>query len=221
MATALAPQARSTREGERRFLLTGVGWEGYEALLKIIGDGHTRVTYDRGDVELMSPSRQHEIYAELIGLIVRTAAEGLGLPCHGARSTTWRKQVGEAGLEADNCYYLASFPRIRGKKDLDLNVDPPPDLAVEIEISRGALNRLGVYARLGVPEVWRFDGEHLVIHTLQNDGTYSTGSESAALRTLTVDDIAHWVRFGDEIGDQSEWGQLLREWVRAELLPRR
>jgi Uma2 family endonuclease len=220
MATAAEPKATRVLEAEQRVMLPGVGWEGYEALLKLIGDGHTRVTYDRGDAELMAPSDAHEEYAELIGLVIRAVASGFGIPCRGLRSTTWRKRDVDQGLEADNCYYLTNAPRVGRKRGLDLNADPPPDLAVEVEISRGALNRLRIYAGLGVPEVWRFDGERLVIHRLQPDGTYATINESLEVPAITPDEVVRWVRENESIGDDTEWDRRLREWVRDELLPR-
>ena len=220
MTTAIVSEPTQILEGEHRFLLPGVDWEGYEALLKMIGDGRTRITYDRGDVELMSPSQDHEAYAELIGRIILTVTEELRIPCCSLRSTTWRKKVVDGGLEADNCFYLASLAQVGGKKDIDLNIDPPPDLAIEIEISRSALNRLRVYAGLGVPEVWRFDGERLVVHVLQSDGVYLTATEGLGIPVLTPAAVVRWVREGESTRDHSAWGRRLRAWVLAELLPR-
>jgi len=222
MATALEMKTKRALEGEQRVVLRGVGWGGYEALLTMIGDGHVRVTYDRGDAELMSPSRDHEAYSRLIGRVVDTVTEELGIPCQGLRSTTWRKKVKDRGLEADDCFYLSSLPRIRVKRgNLDLNSDPPPDLAIEVEITRSALSRMGVYAALGVPEVWRFDGEILVIGHLQPDGTYKAVAASPGLPEIAPDEVVRWVLAGEETEDHSDWNRRFRAWVRAELLPRR
>ncbi len=222
MATVSETRPARTLQLEARFVLRNVGWSGYEALLQMIGDRHTRVTYDRGDVELMSPSRDHDLFAELIGDIIKTVTEELNIPCQSLRSTTWRRPVKERGLEADNCFYLKSLPRIRGKRgDLDLSVDPPPDLAIEIEISRSALDRMGVYASLGVPEVWRFDGETLTIERLQDDGSYAVVERGIELSAISAEEIVLWVQNGEETGDHTEWRRNLREWVRAEVLPRR
>ena len=221
MATVSETKPARTLEPEARFVLRNVGWSGYEALLQMIGDGHTRVTYDRGDVELMSPSRDHEAFAILIGRLIETVTEELRIPLVALRSTTWRKCLKERGLEADNCYYLTSLPRIRGKRgEIDLTIDPPPDLAIEIEMTRSALDRMGVYAGLGVPEVWRFDGETLTIERLQDDGSYATIERSVELPAISRDEVVHWVQQGEEIDDHTEWGCNLREWVRAEVLPR-
>ncbi len=221
MATVAHPaQARRLLSPEQRFLLRGVGWSGYEALLKMVGDGHVRLTCDGKDVELMSPSGEHEEYGNLIGRMIETVTEELRLPCLGLGSTTWRKVLHERGLEADECYYLTNAPRVRARrKTLDLTVDPPPDLAVEVEISRSALDRLEIYASLGIPEVWRFDGEHLVIHRLQPDGTYALAPASLSLPMLPPAEVVRWVLLAEDMDDHSAWNALFRGWVRAELMP--
>src|SRR4051794_4939090 len=118
MATTVESETRAL-EPQRRVLLPNVGWEGYEGLLKIVGDRcSVRITYDRGDVELMSPSLNHEDYCTLLGRIVVTVAEELGIPCRGTRSTTWRKNAKDRGLEADESYYLTRFPQVAGKKEI-------------------------------------------------------------------------------------------------------
>jgi Uma2 family endonuclease len=222
MATAVEPKmAKSSGppQGEQRVLLRGVGWEGYESLLRMVGDGHVRVTYDRGDAELMSPSRDHEAFKTRIGRLIEALTEILDLPCEGAGSTTWRKHADECGLEPDECYYLANAERVIGRS-IDLSIDPPPDLAVEIEISRSALGRMGIYARLGVPEVWRFDGETLRIERLTDAGAYEEVPGSPSLPFLTAVEVTHWLRLGQSMG-QTPWIQQFRDWVRNELAPRR
>lgn len=221
MATVVEPvKVARVPEAEQRVVLRGVGWEGYESLLKMVGDGHVRLTCDGKDVELMSPSSEHEAYGNLIGRIIECVTEELRIPCSGVGSTTWRKRVKEKGLEADECYYLSSLDRIRGKRgNLDLTVDPPPDLAIEVEISRSALNRMGIYAALGVPEVWRFDGERLTVEHLQADGTYTRVPASPSLPMLPPGEVVRWVGEAESMDDHSQWARRLRAWVRAELLP--
>ncbi len=205
---------------EQRVVIRDIGWDGYETLLQLVGDGHVRLACDGKDVELMSPSRDHDLYARLIGRIVDTVTEELRIPCQGSRTTTWRQRVKEKGLEADDCFYLSSLDRIRGKRgNLDLTVDPPPDLAVEVEISRSALDRMGLYALLGVPEVWRFDGDQLTIELLQPDGQYAVAPVSPSLPMLPPDEIVRWVLLAEDMDDHSAWNALFRGWVRAELMP--
>ena len=220
MAAATPEQTRQL-EPEQRFLLQNIGWEGYETMLRLVGDRAIRLTYSRGDLELMSPSRPHERFKKYLGRFVETVTEELDIPCDTAGSTTLRREVKDRGLEPDDCFYIASLPRIQGKHgDLDLSVDPPPDLAIEVEISRGALDRMDIYAALGVPEVWRFDGEALQVDQLQADGTYAPVQQSLSLPVLPLDEVVRWLHLMDKIGNYTKWGRLLREWVRNVLVPR-
>ena len=166
MATATPVSA------ERRFLLDGVSWQFYETCLAEIGDRPIRLTYRNGSIEMMSPSEEHERFKRLLARLVDAATEELNIPIRSSGSTTWRKQELDAGLEPDNCYYIEHEAQVRGKREVDLDVDPAPDLAIEIEITTSAVNRMAIYAALGVPEVWRFDGQTLSIHGLAEDGAY-------------------------------------------------
>jgi Uma2 family endonuclease len=223
MATAVEPKVEVTKvlEPEQRVVLRDVGWNGYETLLALVGDGHVRLTFDGKDVELMSPRIDHEEYGKLIARIIETVTEELDLPCRGLRSTTWRKQAEKRGLEADECFYLANVAAVRGlRKKFDLNVVPPPDLAIEIEITHSALDRMEIYAKLGIPEVWRFDGETLTIHSLRRTGKYAVVAKSPGIPAITPAQVVHWVDFGAEIDDHTAWARKLRQWVRAEIVPR-
>ncbi len=220
MAMAVEPKSH-TLVPEQRFLIPRVGWVGYQRMLEVVGERRSiRITYDRGDLELMSPSYDHERFGEPLGRVVASVTEELRIPCICARSTTWRKKFVDRGLEADTCFYLESSARIRGKRTIDLNVDPPPDLAIEVEISRGALDRMGIYASLGVPEVWRFDGETLQVEHLQPDGTHAQVTASPSFPFLPLDEVVRWVNRPEAIENHSEWGRRFREWVREELVPR-
>jgi Uma2 family endonuclease len=219
MATTTETRSR-TLEPESRFVIQGLGWDGYETLLSVLGDRRDlRLTYDRGDLEFMSPSGEHEEYGKWLGRIVETVTEELRIPCRGMKSTTWRRKLKDRGLEPDECYYLARFPLIRGKKKIDLDVDPAPDLAIEVEISRSALDRLGIYAALGVPEIWRFDGETLTVERLEDDGRYREVAISPNFPFLALNEVVRWLGLAEEIEDHSEWNRRFREWVRAELAP--
>src|SRR5438128_480376 len=120
---------------EQRFLLHDVPWPTYELFLREFGSRPIRLTYDRGDLEMMSPSGPHERSKYLIGRLIDVWTEELNIAVCGLGSTTWRKQYLKRGLEPDTCYYIQNEARVRGKA-IDLDVDPPPDLAVEIEVSR-------------------------------------------------------------------------------------
>jgi len=218
MATVADPRVKPT-EGERRFLIPGIGWDGYQTLLGLIGDRPIRLTYDRGSVELMSPLYVHERDKRLLGYMVEAITDELDIPRVSAGSTTFNSEALDRGLEPDECFYLANAYRLRRTDRIDLTIDPPPDLAIEVEITAGVLKRLVIYAALGVPEVWRFDGEILSVLLLQPDRTYAEAAASAAFPFLPMGEIARFLRDYEPTND-TRWGRAFRAWVRDELAPR-
>ena len=134
---------------EGRLVLHNVAWDEYEAMLEIVGDRHIRVTYDQGTMEVAMPSQRHEQATQLFGLFVPRLAEELEIPYEPLGMTTWRKPDVEKGLEADQCYYIQNQAVVRNREVLNLDVDPPPDLAIEVDISSSSLNRMEIYAGLG------------------------------------------------------------------------
>jgi Uma2 family endonuclease len=122
------------------------------------------------------------------------------------------------GLEPDSCFYLAGWPRIRGRRGLDFRTDPPPDLAIEIDLRRSNLRKLGIYGTLEIPEVWSHDGQRVVVHLLGLSGDYQTSERSAAFPGLAISELP---RFLSRIGRESETGivRAFREWVRGGLAP--
>ncbi|WP_435010911.1 Uma2 family endonuclease [Tundrisphaera lichenicola] len=218
MATAM-PTSAWPQVGERRFLIPLVDWDGYEALLKLVGDRRTiRVTYDRGTVELMSPLPVHERYGYLLGRMIQAITEELEIPMTCTRSMTFRRRSKDRGLEADDSYYIANVHLVPDEDRIDLEVVPPPDLAIEVEITNSILSRLDVYAGLGVPEIWRFDGVRLTVLILGREGVYAPSDTSLSLPFLPMDEIVRFL--GEYIpGDDTRWARRFRAWVRDVLLP--
>jgi Uma2 family endonuclease len=224
-ATVVEPTPRAATRGAvaidppvQRFLLTGIAWDGYESLLRMLGDRPIRITYDRGNLELMSPSATHEEFGQLFGLAIQALAEELGFSCRGLKSTTWRRALVERGIEADECFYLANLGRVLGKRTIDLDIDPPPDLAIEIEVSTDVLDRLAIYGALGIPEVWRFNGQILRVLELQPDATYVERDHSPALPFLPLEEFASLIQQG-AAADHASWGRRFRAWIRETILP--
>ena len=136
----------------------------------------------------MSPSWKHERYAEVFGSLIRIVASDLKLPLIGGGSTTFRSRESEVGLEPDRCFYIRHASAVMGKRELDLAVDPPPDLVVEIEVSRRIIDRLELYAALRVPEVWRCDGKRLEVLTLSG-GNYLVSDKSGVFPQRRIEEI--------------------------------
>src|SRR5947209_6294150 len=134
--------------------LYGVDWREYTRMLKAFADQRgVRLTYDRGELEIMSPTFEHDNDAYILGRFVDVLTEELGLPIKGGRSTTFRRKKKQRGLEPDNCYWIAHEAQVRGLRRIDLRIHPPPDLAIEVDVTHQSINRMRIYANLGVPEV--------------------------------------------------------------------
>jgi Uma2 family endonuclease len=199
-------------QAESRVLLSGISWATYESLLAETKNHGTHFTYDRGYLEMMSPSREHERLKRFIGRMIETMTEALGIPISSAGSTTLKVELEERGLEADESYYIAHEPRVRGRDEIDLRTDPPPDLAVEVDISTSSLNQLSIYADLRVPEVWIYDGTVLKVHELQSDGEYALKTQSLAFPFLPLDEVERFLARRNET-DETTWIRSFRAWV--------
>jgi Uma2 family endonuclease len=202
---------------EQRLLLHDVGWESYLAIGNALCDRPAlRMTYDRGSLEFMVTSSQHEIYKRLFSRLIEALTEECQKPIVTAGNMTFQREDLERGLEADDCFWIAQEPRMRGKLTWDPEMDPPPDLALEIEISRSALPRMTIYAALGVPEVWRFDGTHLRVELLQTDRTYAVAESSLCFPAIPVSEIVPFLQPSAELDSLSVL-RSFRVWVRLHL----
>ena len=208
MTTVLAPP-------EERVILRNVSWEAYERLLDERGDDSVpRFSFDGGDLEIMSPSSEHEEFKFALSRIVEVVTEELGINVRELGSTTFkRKDVGR-GFEPDACFYIQSFARIRGRRRIDLLADPPPDLIIEIDITTDSMKKLGIYSALRVPEVWRYDGSRLTILELEG-GAYVERNASPALPILTPPVLTELIEEAMSL-DPIPWLRKLRKWVREQ-----
>ena len=158
------------------------------------------MTFDEGVLELMSPRRQHENIGSLIGRLVETYTEVLNIEIQTVASTTFKRKDLQKAFEADESYYIEHAEQIRPKEEVDLTIDPPPDLVIEVEITSSAIQKLKLFAAMGVPEVWRHDGEHLEMFVLE-DRSYVPIETSHALPGLTVDLINSLVEQRFSLGE--------------------
>jgi Uma2 family endonuclease len=207
MATASVPTGQ-------RLVLTNVDWKTYTRLLRTFDERPSlRLTYDRGTLEIMTLTYGHESWGYILGRMIAILTEELGLPIAGGGSTTFRRRKRRRGLEPDECYWIAHEAQVRGKLRIDLRTDPPPDLAIEVDVTRSSLDRLGIYAALGVPEVWRFDGQALTFHVLNAQGRLDVRTHSAGFPRVSSADVLRFLT----LRGQTEENALLRQfraWVR-------
>ncbi|HVX62866.1 MAG TPA: Uma2 family endonuclease, partial [Pirellulales bacterium] len=189
----------------------GVSWQLYDALREIEDNWHVKMTYDRGQLELTPPSGKQSLRP--IGRLIGTLTDELNIPLRSLRATTWKRKQQEFALEADECYYIKCEPAIRAEPEIDGASDPPPDLAIESEVSRKAINKMSLYAMLGVAEVWRFDGDRLQAFQLMSDGKYTECDRSVNLPFLSIADLSHFLRPHNDVGETA-WIRSFRDWVR-------
>ena len=201
---------------EPRVVLHGISWNFYDAFLKEIGEQHLYITYDKGEMELMSPLPEHEKLKWSISMLVEALAMELEIDIESLGSSTFRKESIGRGLEPDECYYIQHAEQMWNKRDLNFEHDPPPDLAIEIEVSRSTLDRQSVYAALGVPELWRYDGQTLRVLHLQKDGTYQEHTTSLCFPMLAMDDFVRFLQMSGKVRTRALVTQF-RKWVRENL----
>jgi len=204
---------------ESGLFLRDVAWSEFEAMLQAVGDRHIRVTFDGEAMEVSMPSQRHEQAAQLLGLFIPRLAEELEIPYEPLGMTTWKKPSTSKGLQADQCYYIQHQAIVREKETLDLEIDPPPDLAIEVDITSSSLDRMGIYADLGVPEIWRFDGNAVTMYDLGRDGRYQACRGSRCFPSLGSADVERFLELGRTM-EKTRWSRELRDWVRNELIPR-
>jgi Uma2 family endonuclease len=201
---------------EQRFVMSNVDWDTYITFSDKLGERNIRFNYNGGALELMTLSPEHERAKHLLALFLNIVAIEMDIDLAGFGSMTCRREDLEHGFEPDECYWIGRETEIRGRDHIDLTRDPPPDLLLEVEISRSFVDRLAIAARLGVPEVWRYDGQALRIMLLGPNGQYTESPRSNALPFLPV---AEFVRFLHHDAAQSETKRLraFRDWVREQM----
>jgi Uma2 family endonuclease len=160
----------------------------------------------------MSPSAEHESIAYYIGLLVAVFAEEAGVDLYGAGSVTFDREDLERGFEPDSCFYIQNEEQVRGKDRIDLAVDPPPDLVIEIDITSPSFSKLPIYAQIGVPEVWRYDGERMTILVLEYSD-YAERTESIVLPPVTSNALTDLVE-KSKTTSRTVWLKRVREWSR-------
>jgi Uma2 family endonuclease len=195
--------------------LNDVSWDEYEELLSRMGDDWPgyRVSYDCGRLEIMSPRADHEYPKEFILILARALSEETDTPLETFGSTTYRRRSKMKGAEPDTSFYVQNAARVIGRETLDFEIDPPPDVVVEIDTTNESLGKFKIYAALGVPEIWRYDGERASFFRLAGDD-YREIADSLAFPSLTAAALTEFVARSKTQG-QSATLKIFRQWCRA------
>jgi Uma2 family endonuclease len=194
-----------------RALLYGVDWQDYEAFLGAIEDYPLRHTYRVGTLEMMSPRKDHEWVRSFLGRLLETMAYELDIDIQCIGSTTLTNEDVRQGLQPDEAYYVAHEPDVRDRPEYDPAVDPPPDLVIEVDVTRSSLPRMPSFAALGVPEVWRHTGQEVHFYRLAERGEYEEIVNSVSFPFLTAAEVSAVVA---RLGTTSEH-RLLKEFIRG------
>ena len=207
MSTVLSPP-------EARVILHNISWLLYEQLLAAHEDKSSpRFAYDRGELEITVPSYEHEEVNRLIDNCIAIIAMEWNIEYCDAGSTTFKREDLERGFEPDSCFYVQRAGQVAGKKRLDLTVDPPPDLVLEVDITHPSLDKLSIFAAVGVPEVWRYDGERVRILALAGD-SYVEREPSLAFPALRSAHLAELLATSQQM-PRTAWLRHVRAWAQG------
>jgi Uma2 family endonuclease len=200
---------------ERLVILEGVTWDTYERLITEHGERcGTRFTYDEGVLQIMVVSSRHERPNRTIAALVEILAEEWEVDIARLGSMTFKRKDLQKGFEPDSCFYIQHADAVGGREEIDLRVDPPPDLTIEVDITRDSLNRFPIFAAIGIPEVWRFDGTKVMFYQLESK-RYVETPNSLAFPALN-DEIA--IRFMEQSQKlkSTAWLRKVRSWARGQ-----
>jgi Uma2 family endonuclease len=193
-------------ESETRIVLENVSWEVFVALADERRGSVPRMTYDEGVLEMMRPKRKHENISCLLGRMIEAYSEIKGIEILSVASVTVKRSDLKKAYEADESYYVTNIDNVLSKEELDFDVDPPPDLVIEVELTSSAIDKLELFAAMRVREVWRHDGTSVRFYRLSN-GRYEFILESKELPGLSSDLIHRFLDQRLQAGETT--------WIRA------
>ncbi len=200
---------------EQHIVVSNIDWDTYILFSDRIGERNIRCNYNGVDLELMTISPEHERAKSLLSRLFEALTEEMDIDILGGGSMTCRRQDLAHGFEPDECYWIEHEAQVRGRVDIDLRHDPAPDLMLEVEFSRSFVDRLALAARLGVPEVWHWDGETLHVMLLGPEGQYSESERSRALPFLPIPEFVRFLH-RDTSQSDTKWLHSFRAWVREQ-----
>ena len=201
----------------QRATLSNISWHTFETILAEMGDNRsTRLAYDHGTLEIMTPLMPHEHNNRLLEHLVFALAEELNLNLKSTGSVTCKRQDLQRGVEPDSSFYIQNEPVMRSKQNLDLSQDPPPDLVIEVDYTSASVDRLPIYLALGVPEVWRYDEPVMQIYQLR-EGVYLPCDVSPTFANLPLTtEIPRFLQESLKIGE-IPMIRSFRDWVKQQI----
>ena len=200
------------RPVDQPVLMDGVSWQTYEALLADGGDHRrTRMAFDQGVLEIVTPSYEHEHVENIVTRVAEALMNARRQDYAPAGSTTFRSRGIERGFEPDASYYVEHAAQVRGLTRIDLETDPPPDLVIEIDVTHASMDKLPIYASLGIPEVWRHQGVSLQMYRLAGS-SYVEIHDSTVIPGLSAERLTAFVR-NSLTTPRPDWWHGVETWV--------
>ena len=183
-------------------VMRGVSWQTYRALMaEVGGDRVWRIAYDRGVLELRMPLEEHEEPKGLLESFVEAIADELEIEVRKLGSLTLEREDLARAVEPDSCFYIQNEAAVRGRK-INLPADPPPDLVIESDYTNSSVNKHSIYAALGVPELWRYTNQRLLVYA-RVDGGYEQCDSSLAFPFLPIAEVGHFIEQSRTLGQRS------------------
>lgn len=217
LAEAVAPGVAADAEGPERFVFSRVDWAFYEEVCRRVEGRRVFVTFYKGTLEVATTSLLHELLSNLLAIVVGVLAEETDVDIIGAGRSTLRRPDLDEGTEPDASYYVANQARMVGREEINLPGDPPPDLAIEVEVTRRLGDRRSIYQDMGVPEIWVYgvaDGLRVLVR--RPDGSYGWADASPTFPLLPLADLSATIRAG-QTQSQTAFTKAFRRRVRAAL----
>jgi Uma2 family endonuclease len=217
MVTTTSTPVEQQTTPENRVILKGVSWSTFKSLLADVGDDRAwRIAYDGGVLEIRMPHLEHEVPKGLIESFIEATADELEIEVMKAGSLTLEREDLTRAVEPDSCFYLQNEASVRGKRDINLPEDLPPDLAIESDYTNSSVNKDSIYAALGVPEIWRYRRESLQVYQLV-DGKYEKCELNLAFPFLPVAEIPGFIEQSRTVGQRAAV-RLFRQRIKEILL---
>jgi len=199
----------------QRLILQAISWEFYEQLLDEFKSSNAlHFAYDNGILEVEVPLYKHERPTEILRDLITNICIEKEIDMINAGKTTFRQRAKAKGVEPDSCFYIQNEIKIRGLKDLDLSKNPPPDLVIEVDITSPSLDKLPIYASLGVSEVWLYKSERVEFLKLVG-GKYQKVKNSIALPILSNDKANEFLLKGLQ-ENYIKWVKEIRKWIKTD-----
>jgi Uma2 family endonuclease len=201
--------------GEERLMLSGISWDFYVAFCEELGERPVRLSYSQGMLEIMITKAPHEFFKKMLAKLVEIIILERNIPVRSGGSMTFQRRDLEKGFEPDECWWIAAEAMVRGKQEFDFLNDPPPDLAIEVEISHSLVDRIGIFAAMKVKELWRCNGQTLRFCILEEDGSYHDATTSLAFPFLKPADLEQHLQ-PEDLTDETTRVRQFRDWLRQQ-----